>query len=111
MRWFAAHTKDAIGGWKLDGEGDTLTLQPGWTSRQIASPLSLMVVNGIVFAAANSSSPVLYALDGSTGSELWNSGKTMTAPVRSSGVSGSGGQVYLGTSDGTIYAFGFPIEH
>jgi outer membrane protein assembly factor BamB len=54
---------------------------------------------------------VLHALDGATGKELWNSGKTMTAAVRIGGLSGSGSQIYLGTSDGTIYAFGFPIEH
>ena len=51
-----------------------------------------------------------YAFVGSR-RESWNSGKTMTAPVRESGISGSGSQIYLGTSDGTVYAFGFPTEH
>jgi outer membrane protein assembly factor BamB len=68
-------------------------------------------VDGVVFAVSNSPAAVLHALDGATGKELWNSGKTMTAAVRAGGLSGSGSQIYLGTSDGTIYAFGFPIEH
>lgn len=110
-RWLVAPSKSGIAAWKLAEQGNSLTLQPGWSSREMPSPLSPIVVNGIVFAAANSSSPVLYGLDGATGRELWNSSKIMTAPVRQSGISGSGSQIYLGTSDGTIYAFGFPTEH
>ena len=74
-------------------------------------PLAPIVVNGVVFAVSNSAAPVLYALGAATGKDLWNSGKTITMPVRSGGLTGSGGQLYLGTGDGTIYAFGFPIEH
>ena len=53
---------------------------------------------------------VVYALDGSNGKELWNSGKTITSFARG-GLSGGAGQIYLGTHDGTLYSFGFPIEH
>ena len=77
----------------------------------MASPLASVVVNGVVFALSNSAAPVLYALDAATGKDLWNSGKTIAAPVRGGGLTGSGGQLYLGTSDGNVYAFGFPIEH
>ena len=69
------------------------------------------IVTNDPFRLSNSPAAVLHALDGATGKELWNSGKTMTAPVRTSGLSAIGSQVYLGTSDGMIYAFGFPIEH
>jgi len=110
-RWIVAPSKDSIAAWKVGEQGGAPVLEAGWTSREIASPLSPMVVNGVVFAVSNATSAVLYALDGATGKELWNSGKSLTAPVRSSGLSGSGSQVYLGTGDGTIYAFGFPIEH
>ena len=66
-------------------------------------------MNGVVFVAAGKS---LYALDGATGKELWNSGTTMGAPVTPQGGLAIGGSaVYLGTQDGTFYAFGFPIEH
>ena len=54
---------------------------------------------------------ILYALDGATGRELWNSGKALSAAVRISGLSSIGSQLYLGASDGMFYAFGFPIEH
>ena len=84
-------------------------LQTGWTS--LASPIAPIVVNGVVFTVANSPNAVLHALDGVSGKELWNSGKSMAAAVRLGSLSAIGSQVYIGTSDGTIYAFGFPIEH
>jgi hypothetical protein len=31
--------------------------------------------------------------------------------VHGGGLSGGGAQLYLGTHDGTLYSFGFPIEH
>ena len=108
-RWLLAPSKNSITAWKVDG--DTPALQTGWTSPEMSSPLAPIVVNGVVFTVSNSPMAVLHALDGATGKELWNSGKTMTAAVRTSGLSAIGSQVYLGTSDGMIYAFGFPIEH
>ena len=110
-RWIVAPSKDSVAAWKIGEQGDAAAIQPGWTSAEMPSPLAPIVVNGVVFAVSNSPSAVLHALDGTTGKELWNSGKTMTAAVRIGGLSGSGSQIYLGTSDGTIYAFGFPIEH
>jgi outer membrane protein assembly factor BamB len=110
-QWLAAPSKNSISAWKVAGQGDTPALQSGWTSREIASPLAPLVVNGVIFAVSGSSPAVLYALDGATGKELWNSGKTLSAAVRSGGLSSIGSQVYLGVSDGMFYAFGFPIEH
>jgi outer membrane protein assembly factor BamB len=110
-RWLAAPSNNSIAAWKVTGERAAPVLQPGWTSREIASPLAPIVVNGVVFAVSSSSPAVLYALDGATGKELWNSGKALSAAVRNGGLSSIGSQVYLGASDGTFYAFGFPIEH
>jgi len=87
------------------------------------APLTPLVVNGVVFAlssgdvdasaagqrTARSSPAVLYALDGTTGKEIWNSGKSITAPARG-GLSAGGGAVYVPATDSTLYAFGFPIE-
>ncbi len=109
-RWILASSKGAIVSWKLDDQG----LQSGWVSRDLLSPLRPIVVNGVVFAASagdRSHPAVLYALDGGSGKELWNSGKTITAAIHTGALSGSGSQIYVGASDGTIYAFGFPIEH
>jgi outer membrane protein assembly factor BamB len=110
-RWFAAPAKDSISAWKMVEHDGALVLQPGWTSREMAAPLAPLAVNGVVFAVSNSSPPVLYAFDAATGKDLWNSGRTLAAPVRRGGLSASEGQLYLETSDGIIYAFGFPIEH
>jgi outer membrane protein assembly factor BamB len=88
-----------------------------------------MIINNVVFALSSgeyrsndakmsaaerikrSSPAVLYALDYSTGKELWNSGKSITSFVHGGTLSGGGTQVYLETHDGNFYAFGFYIEH
>ena len=102
--------KTAVTAMKLNGS----SLDAGWTSREMSSSIAPMIVNGVVFAVAAGSratNAVLYALDGLTGKELWNSGKSVASVVTSGGLSAVGGQVYLGTQDGTMYAFGFPMEH
>ncbi len=99
-------------------QNDAPTLQPQWTSRDLASPATPAVVNGVVFALASgeakgrgrSSNAVLYALDGATGKELWTSGTTITSPVRGVGPSAGDSQVYVAGSDGTLYVFGMPME-
>ena len=92
------------------------------------SPGAPIVVNGVVFAASTGQyvpatgaaaaaqrgkrcrPAVLYALDGATGKELWNSGKTLTSLVASGSLWTSVGQVHVATFDGTLYTFGFPLE-
>ena len=89
-------------------------IETAWTSPEIAAPLPPLIVNGVVFAASSgdrAKPAVLYALDGITGKPLWNSGKAIGSFVRGGGISAGSSQVYLGTYDGTLYAFGFPIEH
>ena len=110
-QWIAAPSKDSIAAWKVVDEGDAPVVKPAWTSREMASPLAPMVINGVIFAVSNGAPPVIYALDAATGKELWNSGKTITDRVRNGRLTGADSQLYLGTSDGTIYSFGFPIEH
>jgi hypothetical protein len=124
-----AVTKGAILAWKLGEEGGKLTLKPGWASRNLVSPLTPTVINGVVLAtssgefrtndsktaaamrAARSGRAVIYLLDGATGKELWSSGTAITSFARGNALSGGMGQFYLTTYDGTIYAFGFPLEH
>lgn len=109
-RWIVAPSHESITAWKIAGQDDAPVPQIGWTAA-MASPSAPIVINGVVFAVSNSPSAILRALDSVTGKELWNSSNVMTAAVRDGGLSGSGGQLYLGTIDGTLYAFGFPIEH
>jgi hypothetical protein len=122
-----AVTKGAILAWKLSQDGGKLL--PGWASRDLVSPLTPTVINGVVLAtssgefrtndgkvtaamrAARSGKAVIYLLDGATGKELWSSGTTITSFARGNALSGGMGQFYLTTYDGTIYAFGFPMEH
>jgi len=121
--------KGAILTWKLVEESGKFTLQPGWASRNLDAPLTPTIINGVVFAtssgefrtndgkinaamrASRSGRAVIYALDGATGKELWNSGTTITSFARGGALSGGVGQIYLTTYDGMIYAFGFPMEH
>ena len=74
-----------------------------------------MIVNGIIFALSGgdkSTPAVLYALDSANGKEIWTSGKTITSFVpRNGGLAAGGSAVYFGTHDGTLWAFGAPIEH
>ena len=132
-RWILVPTNNAIVAWKVVEQGGGVSLQPGWTSRALVAPLTPTIINGVVLAissgefrpsgnnadskvtaaqrAARSGKAVIYALDGTTGKELWNSGTTITSFARSGALSGGMGQLYLTTYDSTIYAFGFPIEH
>jgi outer membrane protein assembly factor BamB len=104
-RYLLGATPSSVVALRMDGS----TLTTAWT-RPMASPLKPLVVNGVVFAAS-AAPTVLHALDGATGAPLWDSGKAITSAVKGGGISSGGSQVYLGTQDGTFYAFGFPIEH
>ncbi len=111
-RWIAAPTARGIVTFKVADENGKLALQPEWTSRYIASPLPPLVVNGVMFAASSGTKAVpsvLYAIDASTGKELWSSLRTITTSVRN-GLSAGQGNVYVPGADGTLYAFGFAIE-
>ena len=126
-RWLLAAAQGAVSAWKLVRHNDALSLEPGWRSPALVSPLTPVVINGVVFAvssgeakdpgqpvaerAKRSSPAVIYALDGTTGRVLWDSGKTITSFVHSGGISGGAGQIYLETWDHYLYAFGYPMEH
>jgi outer membrane protein assembly factor BamB len=127
-RWLLVPTSTAVIAFKVVEQNGIPTLQLGWSSREMMAPLPPMIINGVVFAlssgeyrstgtaitaaqrAQRSKPAILYALDASTGKELWNSGTTITSFVHSGGLSGGFGEVFVGTYDSTFYAFGFPIE-
>jgi hypothetical protein len=122
-----AVTNGAVVAFTLVEQNGVPTLQPQWTSRDLAAAVTPVVVNGVVFALASgeltgsgattaaqraqrSSPAVLYALDGTTGKELWTSGNSITSYVPGTGPSAGDSQVYVVTADGTLYAFGVPME-
>ena len=85
-----------------------------WKTLDIAAPVTPLVVNGVVFTASKgdrTKPSVMYALDGVSGKRTWNSGASIGSYIQGGGISAVGSQVFLGTQDGTFYAFGFPIEH
>jgi outer membrane protein assembly factor BamB len=53
---------------------------------------------------------VLHAYDGATGRRLWHSGKAMATSAPPGSLWSGLGQIYVGTQDGTLYAFGFNDE-
>jgi len=109
--WLLGPSSNAIAAWKIVEQEGAISLQSGWKSRDIPSPLPPMVINGVVFAVSGNASPVLYAMDATSGKEVWHSGTKIASQVRPGTLSGGGGQVYLGTQDGALYVFGYPLEH
>jgi outer membrane protein assembly factor BamB len=119
----------AIVAFEVADENGSISVQPRWISRDMIAPLAPAIVNGVIFALSSgdfhstekrvslkqrlkqSTPAVLYALDGATGNESWNSGSAITSFVHSGGLAVSGSQIYVGSHDGTQYAFGFPVEH
>ncbi|MBM3760927.1 MAG: hypothetical protein FJW36_11840 [Acidobacteria bacterium] len=110
-RWVLVPTATNVTALKLTDKG----FEAGWTSREIPSAITPTIVNGVVFAAAPGNAKggkaVLYAMEGTTGKELYNSGTTLQSYVSSGGLAAGGGRVYISTADGTQYAFGFYMEH
>ena len=110
-RWILAPSTTAVMAFKLSEKAGVPALQQTWASRDLAGPRTPIIVNGVVFAvsggpaAANS---VLYAIDPSTGKDIWNSGKTIVSRA-SAGLSAGTGQVYVVTHDNTVWAFGIPL--
>jgi len=102
---------------------------PAWISRDMNLPEPPIVAGGLVFALSNGEfarqskgdgalftsaeraakhvgNTVLYALDAATGKDLYSSGDTMPSWTHFSGLSISGGRVFVTTFDGNVYAFG-----
>src|SRR5262249_27703963 len=104
-RWLLVPTGTAVVAFKVVEQNGVPRLQQGWKSREIVASLTPIVINGVAFAlssgeyrsggatmtpaqrAQRSKPAVLYALDASTGKELWSSGTTITSFVHSGGLS------------------------
>jgi outer membrane protein assembly factor BamB len=111
--WLLVPSSRGVTAFRVVQEGGKVSLQQGWSSREIAAPTAPIVVNDVVFAAASGrpqGAAVLYALDARSGKELWNSGKTMMSYVPPGNLWASNSQVHVGTHDGTVYAFGYALE-
>jgi len=97
-----AHSVEALRGDQSGGRG--------WTASNLTAPATPLIVNGVVFVVEHGPAAVLHAYDGKTGKELWSSGKTMTGAAAPGSFWSAFGQIYVGTTDGALYAFGFNDE-
>jgi outer membrane protein assembly factor BamB len=105
---------------RLDPNTVKPTLDAMWISRDMRAPDPPVVANGVVYALQSGknatetrsagklpgANAVLYALDAETGRELYSSEKLIDSFTHFSEPVVGGGQVYVCTWDGKIYAFG-----
>jgi hypothetical protein len=109
----AVSGKGAIVTFKLSGDALKPEPKQAWTAGDLGIPSAPIIVNGVVFVlrSGTAASPAaLYAFNGTSGTELWNSGKAITSYVQSTPIWSSNAQVYVATHDGTLYAFGFAMD-
>ena len=118
-RWMLVPVAGRVLALKVAEAGGAVSIESGWNSQDLAAPATPIVVNGVVFALgtgrptsteAQGTPAVLRAYEGSTGRPLWNSGQAMKTFASPGSFWSAMGQVYVGTHDGTLYAFGFLDE-
>ena len=105
----------AVVAFKLEEQGGKAMLKKTWTSQDLIKPVPSVTTNGVVFAlssgdAATRMKAVVYALDATTGKELWSSKNQMTAAGNLTGMTIANGRLYVGTVDSTMWVFGVPME-
>jgi outer membrane protein assembly factor BamB len=116
---------------KVEEQAGKPVLTPAWNSLNMSVPTPAIIANGVVFALSDGDSPVqfgpsgnllgvedrkakaghaiVYALDAATGDVLFTSGDTIRGFSHFSAFAVGGGRIYVGTEDGTFYAFGLGI--
>jgi outer membrane protein assembly factor BamB len=123
--------KGAVVAFKVEEVNGKTMLVPGWISRDMDPAEPPVIANGVVigfgsgedttqarfdvgfynYAApriAGSTHAVLYALDGRTGEELWNSGDEITSWTHWSELAVANGRVYISTFENILYCYGIP---
>jgi hypothetical protein len=98
---------------KVENHAGKPALTQQWISRDLISPAAPAVTNGLVFALSTgqgktTKNAVLYALDSSTGKEIWSSGTTATS-YSTGGVAVNASMVIFATHDSQVHAYGIPI--
>jgi outer membrane protein assembly factor BamB len=95
---------------KLEERDGKPVLTPAWVSRDLSSPVPPVITSGIVFALSTGNHATLYALDATTGKELYSTGNQVKTPANLTGMTVANGRVYFTTTDSTLYAFGIFLE-
>ena len=110
QQWILAATTTGLTALKVTASG---AIERGWTATGLVAPATPIVVNGVVFALSSgrpAAPAVLKAFEGTTGKLLWDSKTTMKGPASPGSFYSALSQVYVGTNDGTLHAFGFLDE-
>jgi len=116
----------SIVAFKLQEQAGKPVLTPAWVSRDMSSPVPPVVASGVVFALSAGEysrqaketgieerakgRATLYALDATTGKELYSSRNLVATPAALNGLTVANGRVYFGAIDGTFYGFGVYME-
>jgi outer membrane protein assembly factor BamB len=125
-----AVVRGAVAAFKLEERDGKVRMAPAWVSRDMNQADHAVIANGVVFAFGNgvdatqstvdvglsynswenrakhSTHAELHAFDARTGEELWSSGDQIATFNHFTSLSLANGRVYIGTHDGTLYAFG-----
>jgi hypothetical protein len=112
-RWIVVPTTTGVVSFKVTDSGGSPSLERGWTAQSASAATTPIVVSGVVFALApgRATTPAsLKAYEGTTGKLLWDSKTAMKAPASPGSFWSALSQIYVGTNDGTLYAFGFADE-
>ena len=122
-------THGAVVAFRVEEKNGKLSLVPAWISRDMDQAEPPVIANGVVYAYGNgentrqayadkgladysplrikaSTHATLYALDGETGKELFNSGDQIKSFAHFGELTVANGRVYLGTFDSILYCFG-----
>lgn len=112
-RWILVPASGGVVALKLTDTGGALSLTDGWTAKTASAAATPIVVNGVVFALATgragsgaTTPAVLRAYEGTTGKPLYDSKTAMKTPASPGSFWSAMGQMYVGSADGTLYAFG-----
>ncbi len=114
VAWVFVSSEGKITAFKVEESGGTMALTPGWTSPKLTNPAPPVIANGVVFAldgGSSSAHATLYALDATTGKQLYSSGDEIKSYTHLAGMSVGDGHVFFLTHDNNLYSFGIPLEH
>ncbi|MGH9655876.1 MAG: PQQ-binding-like beta-propeller repeat protein, partial [Bryobacteraceae bacterium] len=102
----------AIVAFKVEDQNGKPTLVRAWVSPDMRSPEPPVTTTGIVFAldAGPHSHATLYALDATTGKQLYSTGDQVAASAALTGITVANGRVYFATTDNTLWQFGIYIK-
>jgi outer membrane protein assembly factor BamB len=101
---------------KITFDSGKPVLTPAWRSRDMVAPAAPAIINGLVVALSTGESArskkgdpaKLYVMDADTGKELYVGDKA--TEYCTGGVAVANAQIYFVTHDGTLYAYGIPLE-